>query len=141
MGWQKKHRKREFASHPLLQAQDVANNYDVLNAAHIQVDSNGISKSKGLLAAANKGKTIMVDEEDEGKDDEDDNNDDSSDLCNDEEIGEDDDSDFIDDPLAKVDLDNVLPSLMISLNIRHMILMEHITIHRALILSHISKRV
>jgi len=56
-----------------------------------------------------KGKGILIEEEDE---EEEDNDDDDSDSDSDSDIGDNlsDDSDFADDPLAEVDLDNILPS-------------------------------
>ncbi|CAN0870169.1 hypothetical protein LINGRAHAP2_LOCUS9448 [Linum grandiflorum] len=59
-----------------------------------------------------KGKGIMIEEEEE--EDEDDDDDDSDDDSSDDEDGSEnvggDDSELEDDPLAEVDLDNILPS-------------------------------
>ncbi|XP_010494708.1 PREDICTED: nucleolin-like [Camelina sativa] len=59
-------------------------------------------KGKGISREdKGKGKLIEVDSSDDEEDDSDDD---------DEGFGEDDESDFSDDPLAEVDLDNILPS-------------------------------
>ncbi|EHA8589778.1 acidic leucine-rich nuclear phosphoprotein 32-related protein 1 [Cocos nucifera] len=78
------------------------------------VDRNGnaaVDKGKGVAAAVDKGKGKMVVEEDE---DEDDDEDDSSDddVSGDVIGGEVGESDFSDDPLAEVDLSNILSSRM-----------------------------
>jgi len=63
-------------------------------------------KGKGILRD-DKGKGKMIEEEDEDEDDSDDS-DDSDDDSDGNVSGS--DSDFSDDPLAEVDLDNILPS-------------------------------
>ncbi|XP_008803464.2 histone H2A.Z-specific chaperone CHZ1-like [Phoenix dactylifera] len=74
------------------------------------VDPNGnaaVFKGKGVAAAVDKGKGKMVVDEDEDEDEDDSSDDDDSgDVIG----GEDDESDFSDDPLAEVDLSNILPS-------------------------------
>ncbi|GLT76432.1 hypothetical protein SLA2020_480900 [Shorea laevis] len=54
-----------------------------------------------------KGKGILIEEEGDSDDDDDDNDDDDSSDSEEESDG---DSDLSDDPLAEVDLDNILPS-------------------------------
>ncbi|XP_050946230.1 histone H2A.Z-specific chaperone CHZ1 [Cucumis melo] len=73
-------------------------------------DSEDDEKSSGKVAADRKGKGIMKDDKGKGKlieedddDDDEDSSDDGSDLDSEE-------SDLSDDPLAEVDLDNILPS-------------------------------
>ncbi|KAJ0988756.1 hypothetical protein J5N97_007112 [Dioscorea zingiberensis] len=65
-------------------------------------------KGKGVITAVNKGKGIMVvEDEEDDSDDEDSSSDESSGGVG---VGNEDGSDFDDDPLAEVDLDNILPS-------------------------------
>uniref|UniRef100_A0A7N0T560 Histone chaperone domain-containing protein n=1 Tax=Kalanchoe fedtschenkoi TaxID=63787 RepID=A0A7N0T560_KALFE len=67
-------------------------------------------KGKGFMTRDDKGKGKMVEEEQEEEDDSDvveEDDDDSSDDDYDSSDG--DDSDLSDDPLAEVDLDNILP--------------------------------
>lgn len=72
-------------------------------------DSEDGEKSSGKAAEDRKGKGIMTDEKGKGKlieeddDDDEDSGDDGSDFDSEE-------SDLSDDPLAEVDLDNILPS-------------------------------
>lgn len=65
--------------------------------------------SNGEAVIDRKGKGILIEEEDEEEGDDDD---DDSGSDTDSNIGDNlsDDSDFADDPLAEVDLDNILPS-------------------------------
>ncbi|KAJ0973548.1 hypothetical protein J5N97_021507 [Dioscorea zingiberensis] len=63
-------------------------------------------KGKGVIAAVDKGKGKMVVEDE----DDDDGDDSSTESSVDGTVGDEDDSDFVDDPLAEVDLDNILPS-------------------------------
>ncbi|KAL6135962.1 hypothetical protein ACLB2K_068187 [Fragaria x ananassa] len=69
-------------------------------------ESNGKSeadrKGKGIMRD-DKGKGILIEEDDEDEDSSDDSSSSSSEF-------EDGDSDLSDDPLAEVDLDNILPS-------------------------------
>ena len=76
-------------------------------------DEDGAEKSNGQAMADRKGKGILSGDKGKGKlivdeEDEDDGNDDSSSGGSDLEDGG--DSDLSDDPLAEVDLDNILPS-------------------------------
>ncbi|KAM1129935.1 hypothetical protein ACFX19_045350 [Malus domestica] len=71
---------------------------------------NDYEKSNGKAEVNPKGKGIMRDDKGKGKlveEDDDDSDDDSSDGGSEFEDG---DSDLSDDPLAEVDLDNILPS-------------------------------
>lgn len=73
-------------------------------------DPNGnaaADKGKGVVQAVDKGKGKMVVEEEDDEDSYDSSDDDSSDGMGDEG---DDDGDFSDDPLAEVDLSNILPA-------------------------------
>ncbi|XP_010929639.1 uncharacterized protein [Elaeis guineensis] len=73
-------------------------------------DPNGnaaTDEGKGVVAAVDKGKGKMVVEEEDDEDSDDSRDDDSSGGRGDEG---DDDSDFSDDPLAEVDLSNILPA-------------------------------
>ncbi|XP_015893865.2 uncharacterized protein LOC107427966 [Ziziphus jujuba] len=75
-------------------------------------ESNGKAeadrKGKGVMRdEKGKGKLIAEEEEEEDEDDDEDSDDDSSDGGSEFEDG---DSDLSDDPLAEVDLDNILPS-------------------------------
>ncbi|KAG6485592.1 histone H2A.Z-specific chaperone CHZ1-like [Zingiber officinale] len=105
-----KHQKPEIASGPVPQPQDAANSEDGQNE-ETMADPNGAVKRKGALTAVDKGKGILVEEEEE-EDDDSDGRDESSGGDSDDAVGgeEDDDSDFVDDPLAEIDLDNILPS-------------------------------
>ncbi|RRT45458.1 hypothetical protein B296_00028000 [Ensete ventricosum] len=115
----KKHQKPEVESDAAHQTLDGASEDDGRQEAKKETaDADEdrtatIVKGKGELTAVDKGKGIMVEEEEEeeGEDDDEDSND-SSDVDSGDEIGEegDDDSDFVDDPLAEVDLENILPS-------------------------------
>lgn len=81
-----------------------------------QLDENGDDgenddeENNGEVVVDRKGKGILIEEDDgdddSSDDDDDDDDDDSSDGCN-QSDGE---SDLSDDPLAEVDLDNILPS-------------------------------
>ncbi|THU49641.1 hypothetical protein C4D60_Mb06t11670 [Musa balbisiana] len=110
-----KHQKLEVASDPAPPTQDGANEDEPADA---NGDRNAaVDKGKGVLTAVAKGKGIAVDEEGEEEEEEEDggddkDSDDSSDVGSGDEIvgEEDDDSDFVDDPLAEVDLENILPS-------------------------------
>ncbi|KMT06868.1 hypothetical protein BVRB_6g152080 [Beta vulgaris subsp. vulgaris] len=78
-----------------------------------QVEEEEIQEelSSGKAVIDRKGKGILIEEDDEEDEDvdEDDSDDDSD--SDDSVIGDDEeDSDFADDPLAEVDLDNILPS-------------------------------
>lgn len=76
------------------------------------LDDNGVEKfgpeSEEVIAEVvdrkGKGKAVVEDEDD------DDGDDSSSESSADGTMGNEDDSDFDDDPLAEVDLDNILPS-------------------------------
>lgn len=86
------------------------------------IGSNGksaapsVDKGKGVAAVVDKGKGKMVveeeeeEEEEDGDDDDDSDDDGSDDESGDVVLGEDYASDFSDDPLAEVDLSNILPS-------------------------------
>ncbi|RWW52879.1 hypothetical protein BHE74_00040662 [Ensete ventricosum] len=116
-----KHQKLEVASDPAPPTQDGANEDAAKDKAENEpADANGdrnaaVDKGKGVLTAVDKGKGLVVEEEGEEEEEEaegdDKDSDDSSDVgSGDEFVGEeDDDSDFVDDPLAEVDLDNILP--------------------------------
>lgn len=107
---EKKHQKPEIASGPVPLRQEAANCEDGQNEETMD-DPNGTVKGKGALTAVDKGKGILVEEEEEEEDGSDDR-DESSGGNSDDVVGgeEDDDSDFVDDPLAEIDLDNILPS-------------------------------
>ncbi|WOL00969.1 histone H2A.Z-specific chaperone CHZ1-like [Canna indica] len=110
----KKHQKLVIASDPLPQPEDPPKD-DAGQGEATEEDAglNGNVKGKGVLTAVDKGKGILVEEEREEEEEEDDeDSDDSSDVGSGDEIGGDgdDDSDYVDDPLAEVDLDNILPS-------------------------------
>ncbi|XP_010908229.1 uncharacterized protein [Elaeis guineensis] len=68
-----------------------------------------VDRGKGVAAAVDKGKGKMVVEEDEDDDEDDSSDDDDSGDGIGGEVG---DSDFSDDPLAEVDLSNILASRM-----------------------------
>ncbi|KAK9678097.1 hypothetical protein RND81_11G187900 [Saponaria officinalis] len=75
-----------------------------------QVNADDEVNGKDLIDR--KGKGILIEEDDDDDDDDDDGGDDSdSDSDSDSGIGDglSDESDFADDPLAEVDLDNILP--------------------------------
>ncbi|CAA7400513.1 unnamed protein product [Spirodela intermedia] len=84
------------------------------------IESNGksaapsVDKGKGVVAAVDKGKGKMVveeaEEEENGGDNDDSDDDGSDDDSGEVVLGEDYASDFSDDPLAEVDLSNILPS-------------------------------
>ncbi|URE13574.1 hypothetical protein MUK42_23518 [Musa troglodytarum] len=117
-----KHQKLEVASDPAPPTPEAANEDDTKDKAEGEpADANGdrnaaVDKGKGVLTAVDKGKGIAVDEEgeeeEEGDGGDDKDSDDSSGVGSGDEIvgEEDDDSDFLDDPLAEVDLENILPS-------------------------------
>lgn len=95
-----KQQKTEIASDPIPQPREVAIGEDDQNEE--AADPNN---GNDVLTAVDKGKGIPVEEEEDDLDD-------SSGGDSDDAVGrkEEDDSDFVDDPLAEIDLDNILPS-------------------------------
>ncbi|URE49226.1 hypothetical protein MUK42_15071 [Musa troglodytarum] len=71
-----------------------------------------VDKGMGVLTSVDKGKGIVVEEEEGDKEADDEDSDDGSDVGSEVESGgeEDDDTDFVDDPLVEVVLENILPS-------------------------------
>nr|XP_009380122.2 PREDICTED: uncharacterized protein LOC103968584 [Musa acuminata subsp. malaccensis]XP_018675281.1 PREDICTED: uncharacterized protein LOC103968584 [Musa acuminata subsp. malaccensis] len=71
-----------------------------------------VDEGTGALTSVDKGKGIVVEEEEGDKEADDDDSDDGSDVGSEDESGGegDDDSDFVDDPLVEVDPENILPS-------------------------------
>ena len=67
-------------------------------------DLESNEKGPAILVDKGKGKMVVLDEED------DDDSSDDDDESRDGALGEDDESDLSDDPLAEVDLSNILPS-------------------------------
>ncbi|KAL8172444.1 hypothetical protein V2J09_024248 [Rumex salicifolius] len=93
-------------------SEQVGGEEEAVSEGKLESEREGDGDSNGKAVIDRKGKGILIEEEeeDDAEDEEDDSDDDdSSDGGNVSENGGD-DSDFSDDPLTEVDLDNILPS-------------------------------
>lgn len=94
--------------------EDYEGEYDVDSDDEEEDDEDEVEHSNGGGEIDRKGKGIMKDDKGKGKmieeSEEDDSDDDGASESDGDGDGDDDDDDLSDDPLAEVDLDNILPS-------------------------------
>ncbi|CAL1391347.1 unnamed protein product [Linum trigynum] len=102
---------QDFAPIFSIREEEGAGKADEINGIEVDKEEEDEEEENEEAAVVDrKGKGIMIEEEEEDSDSDDDDDDSSDDDDGSENGGGDDDSELEDDPLAEVDLDNILPS-------------------------------